>query len=514
MSIVMQINPFDFFVDQQGDALNEGYVWIGQPNKDPRQFPVAIYFDEALTIPAAQPLRTNGGYIVRGNAPTFLYINGNYSVLVQDKNGLQVFYIADFLLTGNSRAVSAVELASSGGSALVGHIAAGAGAILRTVQSKLRDIVSRADYATDADFNAAKVGKVSIDGSNNLAANVAPTGGGAPISLGDMALASTSQFPLGCRPALRYESSTSVRFFAKNMPMGQFRIGGAYTGGRARVVPMATEIASLLPAGLGAESTMTLENWYAAFSVANTADATATIKTMPFLRVGSIAGNVITLNKAGEGIHTVQPKTYAWTTPGNLVGKKCLIISENSIYSGRIATITGNTASTVTLDSVGTLAFGDFILPAPPGYDEFGYMGTFYLDTAEVRNIYDTGSQAFSYGIYLLSPSTDGSQPAPGIEMNCAGYISPLATGVTLDSSCAMSTATLGDYAEYFSPDSGNHDIRTNYDLKDNPSSRSFIFSGISFGFLYQQKLYFKNSGSLASIRLSGQIAPRGWYEP
>lgn len=86
MSIVMQINPFDYFSDTKGDALDEGYIWIGQPNKDPRQYPVAVYFDKALTIPAAQPLRTNAGYVVRGNSPAFLYVDGNYSVLVQDKN--------------------------------------------------------------------------------------------------------------------------------------------------------------------------------------------------------------------------------------------------------------------------------------------------------------------------------------------------------------------------------------------------------------------------------------------
>lgn len=113
MSLVMQINPFEYFTDLTGSALNEGYVWIGQPNKDPRSFPVPVFFDEALTIPAALPLRTNAGYIVRGNAPTFLFINGNYSVLVQDKKHRQIFYVADFLMTGNSAAVSLGDLANN-----------------------------------------------------------------------------------------------------------------------------------------------------------------------------------------------------------------------------------------------------------------------------------------------------------------------------------------------------------------------------------------------------------------
>lgn len=109
MSIVMQINPFDYFADNNGDALNEGYVWIGEPNKDPRQFPVSVYFDAALTIPAAQPLRTNAGYIVRANTPTTLYISGNYSVLVETKTHLRVFYVADFLMTGSSNILISLE---------------------------------------------------------------------------------------------------------------------------------------------------------------------------------------------------------------------------------------------------------------------------------------------------------------------------------------------------------------------------------------------------------------------
>lgn len=155
MSIVMQINPFDYFADLKGDALDEGYIWIGQPNKDPRQFPVAVYFDAALTIPAAQPLRTNAGYIVRGNAPTFLYINGNYSVLVEDKKHRRVFYVADFLLTGNSGAVSIGDLMNTDdplkGDNLVGFKQPSAGAIASTVHNKLLQYSSPQDYGAKAD---------------------------------------------------------------------------------------------------------------------------------------------------------------------------------------------------------------------------------------------------------------------------------------------------------------------------------------------------------------------------
>lgn len=110
MSIVMQINPFDFFADSHGDGLDAGYIWIGQPNTDPRQYPVTVYYDKDLTIPAPMPLRTISGYISRNGSPAFLYINGNYSVMVRDSRDRQIYYVPDFLMVGSEQAVSLGEL--------------------------------------------------------------------------------------------------------------------------------------------------------------------------------------------------------------------------------------------------------------------------------------------------------------------------------------------------------------------------------------------------------------------
>lgn len=147
MSVIMQINPFEFFTDTHGDALDAGYIWIGQVNKDPRQYPVTAYFDAALTIPAAMPLRTSNGYIVRNGSPSFLYISGNYSIMVLDKQGRQIFYVPDFLLIGNGTAISAGELLAASGSSLVGFTQNATGPLLRTAQDKMREVVSVTDYA-------------------------------------------------------------------------------------------------------------------------------------------------------------------------------------------------------------------------------------------------------------------------------------------------------------------------------------------------------------------------------
>src|SRR5690606_9399624 len=60
------------------------------------------------------------------------------------------------------------ELASSSGADTVGATDSGPGALKRSVGEKLRDIVHRSDYASDADFNSAKAGRTSIDGAGRL----------------------------------------------------------------------------------------------------------------------------------------------------------------------------------------------------------------------------------------------------------------------------------------------------------------------------------------------------------
>ena len=168
MSIVMQLTPYEFFTDRAGGALDEGSVWLGEPNKDPRSYPITVYFDSALTLPAPMPLTTMGGYIVRNNTPTFLYVSQNYSVLVLDKQGRQVYYVADFLGYGSGQAVNGGDLQNATddtkGASLVGWFQAGIGAIARNVMIKLREWVSINDYGgtddnssnnTDA-FNSAR----------------------------------------------------------------------------------------------------------------------------------------------------------------------------------------------------------------------------------------------------------------------------------------------------------------------------------------------------------------------
>jgi hypothetical protein len=84
--------PFPVFQGRDGQPLENGYVWIGEANLNPQTNPVTVYFDAALTIPAAQPLRTINGYVSRAGTPAQIYVDGvNFSILVQDSKGSMVY---------------------------------------------------------------------------------------------------------------------------------------------------------------------------------------------------------------------------------------------------------------------------------------------------------------------------------------------------------------------------------------------------------------------------------------
>jgi len=88
--------PFPVFQDRDGQPLENGYIWLGVANLNPQTNPVIAYYDEALTIPAPQPLRTLNGYISRAGTPAKVYVDGvNFSILVQDSKGSMVYNFLD-----------------------------------------------------------------------------------------------------------------------------------------------------------------------------------------------------------------------------------------------------------------------------------------------------------------------------------------------------------------------------------------------------------------------------------
>ena len=88
----LSIQPtYPIFTDIDGQPLEDGYVWIGTANLDPQTNPINVYWDAALTLPAAQPIRTLAGYPSNSGTPARLYVNSDYSIRVMNKNGSSVY---------------------------------------------------------------------------------------------------------------------------------------------------------------------------------------------------------------------------------------------------------------------------------------------------------------------------------------------------------------------------------------------------------------------------------------
>lgn len=169
----LSIQPtYPIFTETDGQPLENGYIWIGTVNLDPQVNPINVYWDAALTISAPQPIRTINGYPSRNGTPGRLYVNSDYSIRVMNRNGSTVYSAPEATERYND-AVVAIS------SAAVNFTQAGAGAVTRTVQSKLREV----EYSI-TDFGAvpgvdivANVNTALLDlGTTNPATLVIPTG--------------------------------------------------------------------------------------------------------------------------------------------------------------------------------------------------------------------------------------------------------------------------------------------------------------------------------------------------
>ncbi len=135
---VLSVQPtFPIFTEADGQPLENGYIWIGTANLDPQVNPIAVYWDAALTQPAVQPIRTINGYPAKSGSPGRLYVNSDYSIRVQNKNGSAIY--------------SAPASTDKYSSELITFLQAGTGAVATTVQAKLRQTVSVKDFGAVGD---------------------------------------------------------------------------------------------------------------------------------------------------------------------------------------------------------------------------------------------------------------------------------------------------------------------------------------------------------------------------
>jgi hypothetical protein len=142
------VSPFAQFFDVSGAPLNNGAIYIGTGSLDAQSNPIPVYWDNALTIPALQPIRTLNGYIVRNGTPARIFCNAdNFSMTVKTNTGRAVWSIQD--ATSDK---SLLEILSQpDGASLIGFTQANTGTPARTVQDKLRDIVFLKDFGAVGD---------------------------------------------------------------------------------------------------------------------------------------------------------------------------------------------------------------------------------------------------------------------------------------------------------------------------------------------------------------------------
>ncbi len=100
--------PFPVFTGRDGQPLDEGRIYVGVANLDPITNPVALFWDAALSIPAAQPVITSGGYPVFVGSPAKLYTaSASVSVRVLDGAGALVYNAASLTAPGSVSSVAA-----------------------------------------------------------------------------------------------------------------------------------------------------------------------------------------------------------------------------------------------------------------------------------------------------------------------------------------------------------------------------------------------------------------------
>lgn len=126
--------PYPVFYDRDGQPIDNGNIYIGVANLDPVTNPLQVYYDEALTITASQPLKTSNGYVYRNGTPAQLYVDAvNFSILVNDSKNLLVYSFPE--ATGLSPNTSGITYNNEE-----------TGGVDRVLTDKLNDFANASDF--------------------------------------------------------------------------------------------------------------------------------------------------------------------------------------------------------------------------------------------------------------------------------------------------------------------------------------------------------------------------------
>lgn len=143
MPLIQLAPPYPIFTDKNGDPLDAGFLYFGVVNLNPETNPIQVFFDSALTQPAAQPIRTINGYPSRNGSPAAIYTNDYFSVTVRNKrNELVIYAPSGYGITPGTSASSTDQMVYNEGST---------NAVDRVLTARLQDRVSVKDFGAVGD---------------------------------------------------------------------------------------------------------------------------------------------------------------------------------------------------------------------------------------------------------------------------------------------------------------------------------------------------------------------------
>lgn len=152
MSNVEVVPVIQFYADVGGKALDDGFVYIGTSGLDPVANPISMFWDEALTIPAPNPVRTRNGHPDRSGTPSRFFVDvDSYSFAVKNKNGTTIYSALDSLSATDIERRLSNNADPAKGDALIGVKQIGTGSIGRTGHDKNSEFVSAADFGAVGD---------------------------------------------------------------------------------------------------------------------------------------------------------------------------------------------------------------------------------------------------------------------------------------------------------------------------------------------------------------------------
>jgi polygalacturonase len=177
----ISITPgYPTFADTDGSPLNDGYVYIGLEYQDPITAPTTAFWDKDFRIPADQPLRTSGGYVVRDGSPAAVYTGAAYSILVQNKNLVTVYNAPSAVITNVTNNVE--EITQYQGAHATDPVARNDGTPLQVGDLYFNTVINELKVWTGTAWVPSSPGSITVQNFTGTGAQTAFNLASAPVA--------------------------------------------------------------------------------------------------------------------------------------------------------------------------------------------------------------------------------------------------------------------------------------------------------------------------------------------